>query len=208
MGNERKGVFAEIDTESSREAMETLRSGSEEDRVQIAEQIAANSADYCPAVFFDLAGYHHNAGRTSIGLFWLFAGRIRTWFDIQRCTDRSVEAAADALGNSTPELLRLSQFENLEESRKILERAVQWDGDTDHNYDECWIALHGLGPSLPDAESKTRESLTIPKDEWDALAEKNRTEYQAAYIKQTSAMDESQLQEIKAKAAQLRGQAL
>ena len=106
MGTELKGVFAEIDTTQSLEAMETLRSGSEEDRVRIAEQIAANSADYCPAVFFALAAYHHQANRTPIGLFWLFAGRIRTWFDIQRSTDRSVEAAADALGNSVPELLR------------------------------------------------------------------------------------------------------
>lgn len=204
MAAEPKGVFAEIDTESSMQAIETLRSGSEEERVRIAEHIAANSAEYCPAVFFALASYHHQAGRTPIGLFWLFAGRIRTWFDIQRSTDRSVEAAADALGNSVPELLRLSQFEDLEESRKILARAVEWDRDTQHNYDECWIALHGLAPSLPDAEQKTRESLTIPEDQWEALAEKNRSEYYTAYANDTASMDAGQLDQIKAKIAELR----
>ena len=108
------------------------------------------------------------------------------------------------LGNSTPELLRLAQFEDIEESRKILARAVEWDRDTEHNYDACWIALHGLGPSLPGAESVARESLTIPEDQWDALAKKNRDDYYANYVSETHAMDEAQLQQIKDKIAELR----
>lgn len=198
-----QGAFAEIDTQADVRAIETL-SGPGNARDRMAGEIAAASGDYSPAVFFSLAAHHASAGRMPVALFWMFAGRIRLWYDVQRSTDKSVEAAVDLLNNGLPELLRLSQFEDIEASTKIMNDAADWDKSTPHNYDACWIALHGLAAFLPDAASRTRESLTIPESEWEALAESNRTEYCKNYAAELAGFGADKILQIRERIAELR----
>ncbi len=132
-------------------------------------------------------------------IFWLYCARIRTYFDIQRCTDRSVADGAEIVNSHVPQLLRLEQFQDIDNSKQIMEKAVQWDRTTPHDYDARWIALHGIRAFHPEPAPGTAEPLTIPEDQWEALAEKNREGYLAEWMEGISCITEVQLEQLQAK---------
>ncbi len=150
------GEYAKIDTRRELKAIETFLNGTDEQKERLAEKIAEAADRYAPAVFFHLARYHHEQGDNDEALFWMYAGRVRTYFDIQRCTDKTVADAVEMLGEQLPQRLRLYQFEDIDNAKAILADVIEWDATTEHNYDARWIALHGLGSQLPPAEGRHR----------------------------------------------------
>ena len=196
---EPKGVYAAINVKSSNEAINTLKAGTDEEKAMVAAVIESNADQYCPAVFFALATYLFDIGKTDNALFWLYAGRIRTQYDIKRCTDETVAAGYEQLNASVPDLLKLVQFENIENTKKIVERAIEWDKKTLLNYDARWIALHGMGGFLNviDDKSKKEAALTIPEKEWKYLADKNRKEYWNTFQEDLNSITPQQIEQIK-----------
>lgn len=88
---------------------------------------------------------------------------------------QSLFDAMTILNDRLPELLRLTQFEDLDKAKSIVKKAVDWDRKTPYNYDPRWIALHGIRYFLPVPADGHQDPLTIPEDQWEALAEELRT---------------------------------
>jgi len=193
-----QGVYATIDTASSMQAIDALRDGTAEQRANAASDVIAHPDRYCPAVFFSLAAALFDDGKTGDAIFWLYAGRIRTQFDIRRCTDETVAGGYDDLNGSVPDLLRLIQFEDPEGTAKIVEKALEWDRRTPYNYDPRWIALHGMGAVMSATAQQQKEApLTVPEKGWPALAEKNRREYRDAFREDMAGITPEQLRQVR-----------
>ncbi len=194
-----KGEYKEIRTSRESKAITAFLEGTDEQKEKVASRIQEHPNRYAPAVFFHLSVYLYAQDEVDDALFWLYCARIRTYFDIQRCTDPSVEGAAEILNNLVPQLLRLEQFQDLENSKQIMKMAVQWDRETPHDYDARWIALHGIRAFQPEPALGTAEPLTIPEDQWEPLAEKHRDGYLAQWMEDVSSVTEDQLSQIQAK---------
>ncbi|MEI6055897.1 MAG: hypothetical protein WCR55_07545 [Lentisphaerota bacterium] len=199
-----QGVYAQIDTKREMQAIDSLLNGNDKVKAQTAKEIVDHSDQYCPAVFFFLSRYFFYENKDDDAIFWLYAGRIRMWYDVKKCTDKSVEDSVDAMSAQLPDLLRSIQFENIENSKKLLKKAAEWDRSTLHNYDPAWIALHGLGAFMPNADKVTLDSLNIPKDKWAALAEENRSEYLKDYDEYFDQITPEQLLEMKKKIEEMK----
>lgn len=200
-----RGVYAEIDTTRELAAITALRTGSDTEKAEMAAAVMQNSERHAPVVFFALATYLFQQDKVDEAMFWMYAGRIRVWYDIRRCTDSSVGDAITLLNDQLPELLRLSQFEDLDNAKSIVEKAVEWDRKTPYNYDPRWIALHGIRSFTPVPEEGHAVSLTIPEDQWARLAEEHRTEYLKTYVEDINSFTPDMMQQIVEKIAALRG---
>lgn len=198
------GGYSSIDTQREIQAITALRSGNTQEAEPVAREVMAHPDRYCPAVFYSLASYLFTREESDSAIFWMYAGRIRTSYDIRRSKDQTVADAGQVLNQQLPELLRLLQFENLEQAKKIVGRAIEWDRVTKYNYDARWIALHGLGASLPGADSVTSDSMLVSPAEWSALAERNRTEYLAGFLEDVAAITPEHLEQIRSKIEELR----
>jgi hypothetical protein len=55
--------------------------------------------------------------------------------------------------------------------RAVVERVVEWDRATPHDYDHRWINLHGMGAVTGSGP------LSRPAAEWPAIGERTREEY-------------------------------
>jgi hypothetical protein len=199
-----KGAYKEIDTNRELQAISTFVKGTDEQKEQLAETIQEHPERYAPAVFFHLSRYLFEQEEEDDALFWLYAARVRTWYDIKRCTDPSVGGSVEVLNGQLPALLRLIQFEDLDNAKRQMKRAIAWDRKTPHKYDARWIALHGIRASLPAAADGKESPLTIPEEEWEALAETHRKEYHKTWLEDLKSLTPEQTAQIEAKIEELR----
>ncbi|HBM16981.1 MAG TPA: hypothetical protein DD381_11645 [Lentisphaeria bacterium] len=199
-----QGVYAQIDTKKDIQVIDLLLNGNKEEQNQTAKKIVEHSDQYCPAVLFYLARYFFYQNKDEDAIFWLYAARIRILFDIKRCTDLTVEDSSEAMSYQMPNLLRIIQFENIDNSKVLFKKALEWDKQTPHNYDPAWIALHGMGVFLPTSDKTTLESLNIPKEQWTSLAEENRNDYLQDYMEYMDGITPEQLTLMKKKIQELR----
>ena len=202
-----KGIYKEIDTTREMQAISTFMKGTDEQKERLAETIQEHPERYAPAVFFHLSRYLFEQEEEDDALFWLYAARIRTWYDIKRCTDRSVGDSVEVLNGQLPPLLRLIQFEDLANAKSLMKKAIAWDRKTPHEYDPRWIALHGIKASLPQAADGKESSLTVPEEQWKDLAEKHRKEYHKDWLESLKTLGPEQLTQIEAKIKELRAEA-
>lgn len=202
-----KGVYKEINTKREMQAIATFMKGTDEAKEQLAETVQEHPERYAPAVFFHLSRYLFEQEEEDDALFWLYAARIRTWYDIKRCTDPSVGDSVEVLNGQLPPLLRLIQFEDLDNAKRQMKRAIAWDRNTAHQYDARWIALHGIRASLPTSADGKEPTLTIPEEKWDALAETHRKEYHKTWLEDLKSLTPEQMTQIEAKIEELREQA-
>lgn len=177
-----RGEYAQIDTKPIAATMLQLQqtSGSENDA--LIAQIEHEPENYAPPVLFVLAKVLFAKGNLDDAIFWFNAARLRGDFDASRCADPSARSAIPALVNSIPVALRRAQFDNLDKLTAIVDRVVQWDKSTPYNYEYRWINLHGLNAlssGLGDASANDKP-LSLPQEQWPALAEKNRMDYLAS----------------------------
>ena len=200
-----RGVYAEIDTTREMAAIAKLLGDSENEKAATAAELMQNSDRYAPVVFFPLATYLFQQGQADEATFWMYAGRIRTWYDIRRCTDTSVGDALTILNDRLPEILRLAQFEDLEKAKSIVQKAVEWDRKTPYNYDPRWIALHGIRYFTPVPDEGHDSPLTTPEDQWQTLSEELRTEYFQIFEEETNSFTPEMMEQILEKLESLRG---
>lgn len=198
------GEYLEIDVRKTGEAIEIFQSGSEKQKKRLRTKIEKHPSHYAPALFFHFAKYLFEQGEEDEALFWSFAGQLRTQYDIARCTDKSVEDSVQVLNRNLPQLLRLLPFEDIDNTKEVLETVVNWDSSTDYDYDCRWIALHGIKSHLPVAADGSDKPLSISEDRWEEVAEENRTKFYDEYVEALDDISERDLEKIQGKIEELR----
>ncbi|MFC4942584.1 hypothetical protein [Pseudonocardia sp. GCM10023141] len=125
-----------------------------------------------PPVLFELGSTLFERGRRAEGAFWFYAAQLRARFDANRCAD---ETAAEAVGLlSVRHGAEINPYAFAEQGllRDTVERVIDWDRATPHDYDQRWINLHGMGAFLGGAGPSS-----LPAAEWDEIAERTRQVY-------------------------------
>ena len=78
-------------------------------------------------------------------------------------------------------------FQNIPKLEELVLRVVEWDRKTPHNYDHRWINLHGMGAMTSALDTKNSNStqavLSLPKEQWNSIAEKTRIDYLSGFKK-------------------------
>lgn len=164
------GEYATIDVSDQRAALAAL-AGAE--RASAARTVLDAPARFAPPVLYALAAALF-ADDPEHGAFWFYAAQVRTRFDVNRCADPTAAGAAAALTAHHGPPINHWAFADPARLRALVERAVEWDRATPHDYDHRWINLHGMGAFLADGSPLSR-----PPSEWDAIAERTRADYLA-----------------------------
>jgi len=157
---------------------------------------------YAPPVFYVLSNILFSDGRQDDAGFWFYAGQLRPRFDANRCADVSARQAVAALTEEFGTPINQYMFKDFAKVEALIPKVVEWDRKTPHEYDQRWINLHGMAAMLESLDPATGKpnSLSLPRDQWDAIAEKTRVDYVEG-LRQAGVM----LKE-RAAAAALRGQ--
>lgn len=156
-----------------------LLTDSPHDQRELIGSIENNAGPYAPPVYFVLAKVLYEQGRTDDALIWLNAGTLRARFDAARSTDRSAKSTVRELISQVPAGLRQLATKDPAKLKQIADMMVQWDKSIPFNYNPGWITRQGMnaiksGSGIVDAPT---QPLTVPRDQWDALAEKTRADY-------------------------------
>ncbi|MQR01365.1 hypothetical protein [Glaciimonas soli] len=176
-----KGEFSSIDTKPTMAIMQRLSSTTGHENDDLVNQIVKNPGNYMPPIFFALANLFYRQGDIDNAIFWFNAARLRGSFDADICTDVTARSAISGLVQQIPTDLRKKQFDDIPKLKNITARVLKWDEITPYNYDHRWISLHGMNAinsGLGNAASTA--PLTVPRENWAALAQKNRDQYRAS----------------------------
>lgn len=174
------GVYAAIDTRETISTMQRLAATKGHENDALIDTIEKHADHYQPPVFFPLATLLYRQGDLEHAIFWFNAGRLRANYDAVRCTDVTARSAVEALVTQVPTELRKDQFSDLPKLKKIIAKVIKWDAATPHNYDQRWINLHGMAAMNEGLgnHAQSPQPLSVPEDQWAALAQKTRDDYQ------------------------------
>ena len=179
------GDYAQIDTRLANKAIQVLAKGSVEERQRTIEQIKVAPDKYAPPVFYLLSEVLFQDGKRDEGAFWFYAGQLRANFDASRCADASAREAVSALDLEYAALINRYTFQDLPKLEQLVAQVIEWDRKTPHNYDHRWINLHGMAATMAgldvDGAGAKPAVLSLPKEQWDEIAEKTRADYLAAF---------------------------
>lgn len=178
-----------IDISPSTQVLEKLASTTGHENDALIAEIQNNAGNYQPSVLVALTLVLYRQGKTDEAIFWLSAARLRANYDAARCADASARPAARAIMSVVPRELLRAQFADLPKLRKIVSEVVRWDESTPYNYDQRWINLQGSGAN---AGTSASAPMSLPREEWPALAAKTRADYVTsldAAIKQIGARE-------------------
>jgi hypothetical protein len=178
-----RGEYAQIDTHLANETIQVLTNGSAEERQRTIDQIKTASDKYAPPVFYALASVLFQDGERDEGAFWFYAGQLRATFDAHRCADTSVREVLTDLVRQYGAPINQYAFQDLQKLQELVLRVVEWDRKTPHHYDHRWINLYGMDAIMSGLDRAAPASpsplLSLPKEQWDEIAEKTRADYLA-----------------------------
>lgn len=173
--------YKSIDTSQSLAIIKKLAATVGHENDELIADIQRNPGNYQPPVFFSLTRVLYDQGRTDDAIFRLSAARLRGNFDTLRCADITAKSAVQAMMRIIPPSLPRAQFDDLPKLRRLVNEAIRWDENTPHNYDHRWINLHGMGAVTGGLGVPTKkEPMSVPREEWPALAAKTRADYVAS----------------------------
>lgn len=179
------GIYAQIDTRLANETIQSLSGGRPDDRSKAIDAIIANPENYAPPVFYALSHTLFSDGKKDDALFWFYAGQLRARFDANRCSDASAGQAVGVLNQKYGPQINQYAFQDISKLEALIPRVVDWDRKTPHKYDQRWINLHGMNAVLASLEAKKSDdqqpSLSLPSENWEAIAEKTRSEYLSGF---------------------------
>jgi len=180
-----RGEYARIDVRLANKTIAALSSGTDTERKRAIEAIEAAPQKYAPPVFYLLSNTLFTQGRKDDGAFWFYAGQLRARFDANRCADVSARQAVAVLNQEYGTPINQYMFKDLPKLEALIPKVVEWDRKTPHDYDHRWINLHGMAAMIEGLEgsSAKREALSLPRAQWDAIAEKTRSDYVEAFRK-------------------------
>ena len=174
-----RGEYAKIDVGLANRTLETLLRGKDAEREAALEAVQRSPEKYAPPVFFALSKVLFDRGRRDDGAFWFYAGQLRARYDANRCADVSARSAVGVLTEQFGPPINEYMFRDFARIEALIPKVLEWDRKTPHDYDHRWINLHGMGAmidSLDKLEGKPK-SMSLPREQWVAIAEKTRTEY-------------------------------
>ena len=176
-----QGEFAKIDTRLANETIQILAKGTTEEKRNVIAKIRANPENYAPPVLYVLSNVLFANGKKDEGAFWFYAGQLRARVDANICVDSSARQAVSVLNQNYGTPINQYTFQNIPELEELIPKVVEWERKTPYNYDRRWINLHGMDAMMSGlgAQSKdtSQASLSYPKDKWNEIAEKTRTDY-------------------------------
>jgi hypothetical protein len=176
---EPRGAYGKIDVGLANRTLETLLRGKDAERDAAVEAVLRAPEKYAPPVFFALSNVLFDRGRKDDGAFWFYAGQLRARYDANRCADVSARGAVGVLTERFGPPINEYMFQDFARVEALIPRVVEWDRKTPHAYDHRWINLHGMAAmveSLDKSEAKPK-AMSLPRHQWDAIAEKTRTDY-------------------------------
>jgi hypothetical protein len=179
----RKGEYKNIDVKLQNDAIDTLIRGSQKDKEYTTNLIMTSPEKYAPPVFYVLSSVLFHENKKDEAAFWFYAGQLRGRFDANRCADISAREAIAVLNQKYGPEINQYTFQDLPKLKALVPKVVEWDKKTPHKYDHRWINLHGMdavNASLDNSEGK-RDVMSLPKDEWDKIAEKTRANYLSSF---------------------------
>ena len=177
-----KGEYAEIDTRLANETLQTLAKGTARDTVKAIADIQAHPEKYAPPVFYALSNVLFAGEKKDDALFWFYAGQLRARFDANRCADATARQAVNVLNQNYGTLINPYAFQDIPKLEKLIPKIVAWDREIPHSYDHRWINLHGMNAMMSALGTVTTPTaLSLPKEQWDAIAEKTRVDYLSGF---------------------------
>jgi len=182
-----KGEYADIDMALVNKAMQSLKTGTDQQRQIMIRQILAAPEKYAPVVFFALSESLFKEGKKDDAVFWFYAGDLRARFDAGRCADESARQGVDLLQLQYGPMINQYLAQDFGKVEAVLAKVIEWDRKTPHEYDHRWINLHGMGAvmagmNLPAASGQS-PALSLPQNQWKGIAEKTRSDYLAGFHK-------------------------
>jgi hypothetical protein len=172
------GPYAEIDTRKENETIRFLLDKNEKIVSNTIVLIKKNSENYAPPVLYELSRALFSLNQKDEAAFWFYAGQLRARFDANRCSDISARQAVSVLNQEYGTPINQYAFQDLSKFESIIHSVVEWDRSTPHNYDHRWINLHGLDATLSAmGEPSNNTSLSLPTEQWEAIAENTREKY-------------------------------
>jgi len=174
-----RGEYARIDVRLANETIADLSTGTEAEQDRAIEAVLAAPQKYAPPVLYVLSNTLFAKGRKDDGAFWFYAGQLRARFDANRCADVSARQAVAVLNQEFGTPINQYMFKDVPKLEALVAKVVEWDRKTSHDYDHRWINLHGMTAmieSLDSPEGKPK-ALSLPRAQWDAIAEKTRSDY-------------------------------
>jgi hypothetical protein len=97
------------------------------------------------------------------------------------CADSTARQALDVLNQSYGSQINPYAFRDLPKLERLVPKVVAWERKTPYHYDRRWINLHGMNAMLAGLtgapSGTTASALSLPKEQWDAIAEKTRADY-------------------------------
>lgn len=178
------GEYATIDTALMQETIQRLSSGPTDDRRKVVQEILASPQRYAPPVFYMLSSVLFGEDKKDDAAFWFYAGQLRASFDASRCADVSARQAVEVMNQQFGSPINQYAFKNTAKLEALIPKVIEWDRKTAHAYDHRWINLHGMNAMMSGLDPKKRENpapLSLPREQWDSIAEKTRQEYLAAF---------------------------
>lgn len=173
-----KGIYAEID---SAHVEETIRMLSGKDQKIVNNTISSikeKPENFAPPVLYELSRALFVLQRKDEAAFWFYAGQLRARFDANRCSDISARQAVAVLNQEYGKEINQYAFQDLKKFESLIPLVVEWDRSTPHNYDHRWINLYGLDAiSSAMGEPSNNTSLSLPVEQWEAIAENTRKKY-------------------------------
>lgn len=174
-----KGEYAKIDEHRELAALDIFAHGTAAQKDDEIAQIEAAPDRYAPFVFYAMSEVLFQNGNKDDAAFWFYAGQLRARFDANRCADVSARSAVSVLNQRYGTPINQYAFGNPAMLEKLIPRVVDWDRKTPHNYDPRWINLHGMNAMIAGLGNTpaATEPLSLPSNQWDAIAEKTRSDY-------------------------------
>ena len=191
-----KGEYTQIDTRLARDTIQTLAKGAPTEKQNAVASITTHPDNYAPPVFYALSHALFQEGKKDEGAFWFYAGQLRARFDANRCADVSARQAVGALNQSYGSLINQYALQDIPKLESLVLKVIEWDKNTPHNYDHRWINLHGMSAMMSGLGTKVAPgapaTLSLPKDQWDSIAEKTRDDYLSGFQQAMASMKNKQ----------------
>jgi hypothetical protein len=181
-----KGEYGTIDTHLANDTLQVLTKGTPEDRARAIEAIQAHPENYAPPVLYALSNVLFASAKKDDGLFWFYAGQLRARVDANLCADSTARQAVDVLNQSYGPPINQYAYRDLPKLEKLIPKVVEWERRTPYHYDRRWINLHGMNAMLAGlggtSSDTTPSALSLPREQWDAIAEKTRVDYLTGFL--------------------------
>jgi hypothetical protein len=150
--------------------MQIPETASAKERQKILQQIRAHPELYPPPVFYAMSSLLLEDDKKHEAAFWFYAGQLWARFDANRSGNDSANVIIGLLNAAYGEPINRYMFQDIAKLEELVSKVVAWDRKIPHNYDYRWFELGST-------EGKTSTAASVPKEQWDEIAEKTRSDY-------------------------------